>query len=281
MNEIIQYFSEDGALYEKRARPNGGVFWSAREFMVMLGYESFAAFEQAINRAIAACTTLRIPVYDNFQQIESTLEDGTKGADFKLSRFACYLVAINGDPRKDGVAAAQAYFATLAEAAQQYMQAAQGMERVLIRDDLSEREVGLSSAAKRAGVEQFAFFQNAGYRGMYNMNLAALKDFKGLPDGRSLLDFMGKRELAGNLFRLTETEARLNKERVRGQRPAENVAHDVGRKVRAMMIENTGTDPERLPLEGDIQEVRKGLKKTAKEFTKLDRKPPPKKLPPA
>jgi DNA-damage-inducible protein D len=115
---------------------------------------------------------------------------------------------------------------------------------------------------------------------MYNMNLSQLKEAKGLVGSdsrRSLLDFMGKRELAGNLFRITETEAKMKSERIMGQKPAENAAFAVGRKVRQMMVENTRTLPELLPLEGDINEVKKGLKAAHREFVRLDKPKKPKK----
>ena len=135
--------------------------------------------------------------------------------------------------------------------------------------------VGIRDVAKKAGVSQYGYFQNAGYRGMYNVDLNTLKKMKGLADtSRSLLDFMGKRELAGNLFRLTETEAKLKSENIHGQTAAENVAMKVGKKVRSLMMENTGTRPELLPLEGDIKSVHKGLKQTAKELSKLDKPKP-------
>ena len=274
-DEMVPYFDDDGDLFEQNGRANGNLYWFGREFMRMLGYETAGAFENAINRAIGTCTTLAIPVAENFHQYRA--DDG--GLEYKLSRFACYLIAMNGDVRKPQVAAAQAYFAKLAEAAHEYIQSTQDVERVQVRDEISEREKGLVSMAKKSGVENYAFFQNQGYRGMYNMDLNQLKRAKGLRDNkRSLLDFMGKRELAGNLFRITETEARLKSEGVRGQRPAENVAFTVGRKVREMMVENTGTRPELLRLEGDVNEVRKGLKKAHKEFAKLD-KPKQKKRP--
>ncbi len=252
-DSLVPYFDDDGEIFEQYGRANGYLFWSARDFMRMLGYETFHSFDNAINRAIGTCTTLAIPVAENFEQIKA--EDGSP--DYKLSRFACYLVAMNGDVRKVQVASAQAYFANLAEAAQEYIQSVQDVERVQIRDEISDREKGLVSIAKKAGVVEYAFFQNAGYRGMYNMDLSRLKKAKGLRDSkRSLLDFMGKRELAGNLFRITETEARLKSEGIRGQAPAENAAFAVGRKVRDIMIENTGTRPELLRLEGDINEVK-------------------------
>src|SRR5262249_49445230 len=136
------------------------------------------------------------------------------------------------------------------------------------------------STAKKAEVVEYALFQNAGYRGMYNMDLSRLKRAKGLLNSsRSLLDFMGKRELAGNLFRLTETEARLKSEGVRGQKPAENAALTCGGKGRARMIENTGRRPELLRLEGDVKDVKKGLKQAHREFAKLDKPKTKKKAP--
>jgi DNA-damage-inducible protein D len=271
-------FDETGGNFESVGQQNGSRFWYGSAFMALLGYESTPSFMNAVNRAIGTCSTLGIPVAENFQQCDRVI-DGQRVSDYKFSRFACYLVAMNGDVRKPQVAAAQAYFANLAEAAQQYIQAAQDVERVMVRDDISEREKSLNSTAKKAGVTEYHFFQNAGYLGMYNMNLGQLKKLKGLPDGRTLLDFMDKRELAGNLFRLTETEARMQAEATRGQRPAEAVASKVGRQVRKMMIDNTGTAPERLPLSSDIKKVRTGLKQTAKEFTKLDSTRSPRRIP--
>jgi len=268
--DIVPYFEQDGQLFENQGFSNGERHWYATVFMRMLGYESMQSFEQAINRAIGTCTTLGIPVVENFEQVTREV-DGDPTDDYKLSRFACYLVAMNGDVRKPQVAQAQAYFAKVAEAMRQY-QCGEEVQRLQIRDEISGRERSLASTASRAGVTQYGIFQNAGYRGMYNLDINTLKLMKGLKDrSRSLLDFMGKRELAGNLFRLTETEAKLKGERINGQRPAEDAAYRVGQKVRAMMIDNTGTRPELLPLAGDIHNVRKGLKQTAKELKLRDK----------
>jgi DNA-damage-inducible protein D len=116
----------------------------------------------------------------------------------------------------------------------------------------------------------YALFQNAGYRGLYNMDLYQLRRLKRVDTGRSPLDFMGKQELAANLFRITQTEAKITQEKIRGQTALENTAHTVGRKVRETMIEISGNRPENLRPANDINNVRQGLKKTEKEFAKLD-----------
>lgn len=261
----VFHFEDDKPSFESFARQNGFRFWLASELALMLGYDDITATKRAINKAIAVCTTLNIPVTDNFVQFESENDKH----DFKLSRFACYLTVMNGDVRNKKIALAQQYFVGLAEAFQDYAQSADSVERVLIRGEVSEREKSLSATAHTNGVENYAFFQNAGYRGMYNMNLSQLKARKGLQTG-SLLDFMGKEELAANLFRITQTEAKIKNENIRGQRPLEGAAEDVGKKVRRTMIDISGTPPELLALEQNIKDVKKGIKTTHKEYKKLD-----------
>ncbi|HTU47611.1 MAG TPA: BRO family protein [Bryobacteraceae bacterium] len=266
----VFHFDDERQSFEGFGQTNGSRFWFARDLMKMLGYETFSSFENAINKAVQACTTLKISVLDNIAQVEREV-DGKSCRDYKLSRFGCYLVAINGDVKKPQVAMAQAYFASMAEAIQAYLQKVENVERLLIRDEISEREVSLSGVAKSAGVVVYAFFQNAGYRGMYNMDLRRLKDFKGIDQGKCLLDYMGREELAANLFRITQTEAKIKNDRVRGQTALETTAFNVGRKVRATMEEISGTRPESLPLAEDINTVKKGLKQAQRELAKLDK----------
>ncbi|MBL8229088.1 MAG: hypothetical protein JNL98_11450 [Bryobacterales bacterium] len=260
---------QDRPSFEDLGKSNGGKFWYARDFMRMLGYESFQAFQKPINKAIATCTSLNIPVVENFTQVQREI-DGDLVLDFKLTRFACYLTAVNGDVRKPEVASAQAYFVTMAEAFRQYIQNAEQVERVQIRDDISERERALSAAAFESGVKNYAFFQNAGYRGMYNLDLNDLRQVKGVALGRSVLDFMGRQELAANLFRITQTEAKIRNESVRGQRRLEETAESVGKTVRDTMISISGQTPESLPTSDDIRIVKGNLKKAEKEFGKID-----------
>ncbi len=271
MSEFIDYFhfDEECESFEDYGHENGGRTWFARDLMSMLGYESFSSFENAINKAIQACTTLKIPILDNFTQIERDIE-GKRLRDYKLSRFACYLTVMNGDVKKPQVAKAQAYFAAMAETVRKHVRDAQAVERLIIRDDVSERERSLAGVAKSAGVQHYGFFQNAGYRGMYNMNMGELKEHKGVDQKACLLDFMGKEELAANLFRITQTEAKIKSDEVRGQYGLEDAAYKVGRKVRHTMEEISGTLPENLKISEDIASVKKGLKQAQKEFVKID-----------
>ena len=259
-----------GPEFERIGAENGG-FWYARQLMGLLGYENYNNFQKPIGRAISTYTTLEIPISEGFIQAEHEI-DGAVCSDYKLTRFACYLIAMNGDTHKPEVAAAQMYFALIAEAIRQLHQNAENVARVQIRDDLSQKERSLSGVAKSAGVivERYGLFHNAGYRGMYNMDYGRLCERKGIPTGRTLLDFMGKQEMAANLFRLTETEAKIKNEGIRGQHSLEQAAHSVGSMVRRTMLNASGAAPENLPVAEDIKKVKTKLKKASRELTKID-----------
>jgi DNA-damage-inducible protein D len=264
-------FDDVGMNFESNSKENGFTFWYSSDLMGLLGYESSGSFQKAINKAMATCTSLNIPIIENFVQ-EIRIVEGKQVNDIKLSRFACYLTVMNGDTKKREVAKAQACFATLAGAVQHYLEEAEKVERLQIRDEISERETSLSSVVKQAGVAVYGYFQNAGYRGMYNKNISQLKQIRGVDGKRSLLDFMGKEELAANLFRITQTELKIKNEKIYGQSRLEDAAHEVGRKVRKTMIEISNVAPENLPKHEDINEVKKGLKKKGKELKLIDQK---------
>lgn len=264
----------EGPSFESLACENGPVSWSARSLMEGLGYDTFQSFEQVINKAISVCLNLKLPVIDNFSQTVS--DSGAR--DYQLSRFACYLIAMNGNPAKSQVARAQAYFAAIAEAFDQYVREAEHVERVQVRAEIADHERGMTSAAKSSGVADYARFQNAGYLGLYNLPIWKVRELKRVPRDRSPLDFMGKTELAANLFRITQTEEALKRGNVRGQAAAEDVARKAGKIVRSTMEQISGTRPEALPASQDILEVKKKLKGSAREFKKLDKpKPVPRK----
>lgn len=269
-NTDLFHFEADRPNFEACGRDNGFRHWLASDLMGWLDYTSMTPVNRAVQKAIAACAALGVPIQENFKE---TKTDGV-GADWCLSRFACYLTVMNGDVKNPRVAGAQAYFVTIAEAFRQHVQEADGVERVLVRSEVSERETSLSATAHIRGVEQFAFFQNAGYRGMYNLDLKQIRRTKNIPDGRSPLDFMGKTELAANLFRITQTEEKIKNDDLRGQRSLEKAAEHVGQEVRDAMIKISGTPPEKLPTERDIRQVKSGLKKAGKEFARIDHKKP-------
>ena len=223
----VFHFDGDQANFEAYGKDNGFRHWLASDLVKMLEYPSLESFNKAVNKAIAACANLGVSINENFKEIDAG--DGIK--DWCLSRFACYLTVMNCNPRNPRVAQAQAYFITMAEAFRQYVQTSEGVERVLIRGEVSEREKGLSTTVYSRGVENYAFFQNAGYRGMYNMNMKELQKYKSAPEGRSLLDFMGKTELAANLFRITQTEEKIANQNVRGQKNLERAHEMVGKEV--------------------------------------------------
>lgn len=258
--------------FEATAHVNGDTTWSAREFGDFLGYADYSSFRRrAVERAISACMRAGIPVSENFRDSVIVI-DGRELPDIKLTRFACYLVAMNGDPHKEVVAQAQAYFVGLAETFQDYVNAAAEVDRLVIRGDLVDEEKSLAATASTHGVVNYAYFQSAGYRGMYNMTLGRLRLLKNIPKGRSPLDFMHSQELAANLFRITQTDAKIRNEEIIGQDDLEAAATEVGAAVRQTMFELSGTRPEALPAAGDIREVPKTLKSAQRTFAKMDRR---------
>lgn len=254
----VFHFDEDRPGFEDLGKENGATHWDEAILMSALGYESGPGFTKAITRAKQACLSLGIQCEDHFIR----QADGK----YAITRFGCYLVAMNGDPRKPEVAAAQIYFATIAETFQSCLEHTEAIDRVLIRDEVTDGQKALSSTAKSHGVKNYAYFQNKGYIGMYNMPLERLKRYKGVGIGEKLIDRMGKAELAAHLFRITQTTEKIAKEDIRGQANLERAAYVVGQKVRHTMQELSGTSPEDLPPAEDIGQVRKKLKGTRKQL---------------
>jgi DNA-damage-inducible protein D len=256
--------------FEEFAQDNGTRYWFARDLMTMLGYESWDSFRKAVQRAMTALDALEIQHEDTITPTKRIDEHGSSLQDYKLSRFGCYLVAMNGDPKKPQVAAAQTFFVHSAETLRIAIEESPGIERILIRDEISDRENSLDSIAKQGGVQNYAFFQNAGYRGMYNMNLSALRKYRGIGEKESPLEYMGKTELAANLFRITQTEEKIKNEGINEDRRLQNAATFVGKQVRATMEKLSNTKPENLPKEEHIKETKKRIKDTKKGFAQIE-----------
>ena len=267
MNEELTMFSGDS--FEEQSKDNGYTYWFASRLMSLLGYESMSSFSKAINKAMTTCNTLNIPILENFEQVYSYVK-GKSTYDYKLSRFACYLVAMNSDNKKIEVAQAQAYFAALAGAVTHYLEEVSKVERLVVREEISDRERSLSGVVKNSGVENYAYFQTAGYRGMYNMSISKLRELRSIPDKKSPLDFMGKDELAANLFRITQTELKIKNENIKGQMRLEVAAENVGKEVRNTMLKISNTAPEDLPKSEDLSEIKKELKSKSKKIKQID-----------
>jgi DNA-damage-inducible protein D len=268
----VFHFTEGQQSFDDLANENGFTYWWASDLMRMLGYHSLDAFMKPVQKAMATCATLSIDIMENFVQQNRVDEEGGRPVrDYRLSRFACYLAAMNADTKKPEVARAQAFFAALAESFRRYVEQAEDVERVYVREEISIHERVLISTAKESGVTEYALFQNAGYRGLYNMNIRDLRARKGMPASRSPLDFMGGVEMAANLFRITQTDLKLKNDNIVGQKPAEQVARAVGKEVRQAMRKISGVNPEDLPVAEDIRKIRGDLKASQKEFKKLDK----------
>lgn len=232
--------------FEGSAKENGMHYWLAHEFMAALGYETWPSFKTVIQKAMGSCLQLGIDTDEAF--LPCDLPDGTKS--YRLTRFACFLIAMQADSKKPQVSSAQIALAKIAEVLVEEKLSESGIFRIDERSKLTFAEKQLGAAAKNAGLVQgsdYAIFKDSGFRGMYNMSLQRLQEHKGAPVGKTLYDFMGLTELAANTFRVTQTSERLKRTQANGLTQAKNTAHQVGREVRDVMmrsfelISNTGT----------------------------------------
>lgn len=236
----------------------GGVeFWYARELQVVLGYTEWRNFEKVIEKAKLACETAGGIEISHFVDVNKMVSSGVADIpikDIMLSRYACYLIAQNGDPRKKVIAAAQSYFAVQTrrqELQDNFEQLTEDQRRLAIRQELKGHNASLAEAAKNAGVEtqkDYAVFQNKGYQGLYGgLSAKDIHARKGLKKSQKILDYMGSTELAANLFRATQTDEKLRRDNIKGKEEANQTHYNVGKKVRETIQELGGTMPEDLP----------------------------------
>ncbi len=247
-------------------------FWYARELMILLGYDSWRRFEDAIERAKEACQTAGGQIAEEFLTAPSkTLDSGGRPAkDYILSRYACYLIAQNGDPRKLEIAQAQTYFAIQTRKQEVHEQLIEDQRRLMLREEMRQHNTQLAEAAKGAWVidpRDYAIFQNFGYKGLYGgLGMKDIHDKKWLKKSQKILDHMGSEELAANLFRATQAEAKLKREGIKTKRKANEAHYEVGQTVRSTIAELGGTMPENLPTSEAIAKVEKRLKKPVKKL---------------
>lgn len=236
----------------------GQEFWYARELSKALEYKDFRNFENALNKAKEACKASGNSVEDHFVDVTEMVEIGSGASrefpGYQLSRYACYLIVMNGDPRKEVIALGQTYFAVKTrqqELIEHYDDLSEDDKRLAIRRELAEHNKSLAEAARNAGVVEsrdYAIFQNRGYQGLYGgLTAKDIHQRKGLKKSQQILDHMGSTELAANLFRATQTDEKLRRDNVQGKQEAGNVHYEVGRKVRQTIADLGGTMPEDLP----------------------------------
>lgn len=264
MTDFELYEPAKGFDSVKKISPKSGIeYWHAREIMPLLDYTSWQNFESVIRKAKQACLTSGETVENHFIDVIKMVKIGSKSmrevTDYKLDRYACYLIAQNGDPKKSPIAIAQTYFAIQTRKQEVFQGLADTERRLLIREEMKDQNKRLFSTAKKSGVDNFGVFNDAGYVGLYEMPLKQVESVKGIKKGE-LLDRAGSTELAANLFRITQTEEKLRKDKIQGAGKANETHFQVGRRVRQTIKDIGGVLPERLKPEKHIKIVEKELK---------------------
>ena len=263
----------------KNVRPDGTEYWNARELALVLDYVQWRNFDKVIKRAMIACENSGHDSKYDFAEVSKIVEAGAtkkKIVDYELTRYACYLIVQNGDPRKEVIALGQTYFAIQTyrqELADHFNQLDEDSRRLVVRGDIKQWNQLLAETAYSAGVitnEEFAIFQNAGYIGLYGgLDVEDIHKRKGLEIGQKILDYMGSTELIANLFRISQTEEKLRKDNVKDAETATAVHGEVGRKVRKAIKDIGGTMPEDLPTpEKSIAQIEKEQMARLKEKAK-------------
>ncbi len=259
----------------KHIDEQGNEYWEARELLHILGYVDWRKFNSTIQKAKTACSKSEFKTEYHFVGADKmiTIAKGGKRKipDYRLSRYACYLIAQNSDPRKENVALAQTYFAIQTRRMEliekEYESLSEDDKRLYQRDLTKKGNYSLNQAAKKAGVKNFDKFHNEGYKGLYNGETANdIAKRKGLRYREDILDNMGSEELAANLFRITQTESKLKKDNIEGENNANKTHYTIGKNIREVIKKNGGTMPEDLPTPN------KSLKEIEKERNLLSSK---------
>lgn len=265
----------------KHVSDDGDEFWYARELAPILEYVQWRNFAKVLDRAMLACKNSGYAIPDHFAEVSKIVEAGATSKpviDYKLTRYACYLIVQNGDPRKEVIALGQTYFAIQTrrqEVADYFNQLDEDNKRLVIRGDIKQWNQMLAESAYNAGVisnEEYATFQNAGYMGLYGgLKVEDIHKKKGLKKQDRILDFMSSTELIANLFRISQTDDKLKKDKAATADAANEIHFIVGREVRGTIKRVGGTMPEDLPIPSksisDVErEQLKKLKKTPKKL---------------
>lgn len=270
MNELEKNQSYSNETFEaiKHFDENGNEYWFARELKDVLSYKEWRKFEGVIDKAIKSCQNSGISAFEHFVGADKTIKMPNEARksikDYKLTRYACYLIAQNGDSRKKVIALAQTYFAIQTRkqeiSEREYSLLTEDEKRFYQRTLTKKGNYSLNKTAKNAGVKNFDKFHNSGYKGLYNGETADdIARRKGLRYREDILDNMVSEELAANLFRITQTESKLKRENISTEKDANKAHYNVGRNIREVIEKNGGIMPEDLPT------PKKSLKQLEKE----------------
>lgn len=263
----------------KHVEDGGNEFWYARELAPVLEYVQWRNFAKVLDRAVLACKNSGYAVPDHFAEASKIVKAGVTSKpviDYKLSRYACYLIVQNGDPRKEVIALGQTYFAIQTrrqEVADYFNQLDEDNKRLVIRGDIKQWNQMLAESAHNAGVisdEEYAAFQNSGYMGLYGgLKVADIHKKKGLKKGDRILDYMSSTELIANLFRISQTDEKLKKDKAATADAANEIHFIVGKEVRGTIERVGGTMPEDLPVPGkSISAIEREQLKKLKNYPK-------------
>lgn len=272
-NELVNKTEKDFESI-KHVDENGIEFWYARELMIMLEYSKWGNFVKVIDKAKEACKNSNINVLDHFAGVGKTIKMPKTAEkiidDYKLTRYAGYLIAQNGDSRKKAIALAQTYFAVQTRkqelTRQEYEQLSEDEKRLYTRKNVKDKNKYLFDTAKLAGVKNYGKFNNYGYRGLYNGETAKdIANRKGISEKEDILDYMSSTELAANLFRITQTDEVLKNKNINNEDDACKTHHNVGQAVRQTIKRIGGTMPEDLPTPSkSAKQIEKEKKKQLK-----------------
>ena len=254
----MQKLGIKNAVFEdiKHVDEKGREYWSARELMIALEYKKWQKFSNVLDDAKTACRKSNQDIDDHFTQVGKMVEIGSKTSrkivDYKLSRYACYLIVQNSDPRKEVVALGQTYFAIQTRKQElsemEYSMLSEDEKRLYQRNLTKKRNYSLNQTAKKAGVKNFDRFHNYGYKGLYGGETANdIAKRKGLRYREDILDNMGSSELIMNLFRIDQTETKIRNDNIKVENNANITHYEVGNKIRNTIKELGGTLPEDLP----------------------------------
>ena len=274
MNELKEYTEK---LFEdiKHIDEEGNEYWLARELQEVLEYKEWRKFNNVINKAKIACHNSKVRLEEHFVQVDKTIKMPRNASkiinDYKLSRYACYLIVQNADSKKEVIALGQTYFAIQTRkqelSEKEYNELTEDEKRFYQRDLTRKGNYSLNIAAKNAGVKNFDKFHNSGYKGLYNGETANdIAKRKKLRYREDILDNMGSDELIANLFRISQTEQKLKNENIKLESKANETHYEVGKEIRKTIKKLGGTMPEDLPTPD------KSLKELEKENKKINLK---------